>query len=80
MNYCEAGASRADAILGQVSKGISRAWEGITSLLDTGFLRDLMDSVSMLILKHPEKMQKKWNSSTKTTGKSICSPANSASQ
>lgn len=58
VNYCEAGATRVDAILGQVSKGISRAREGITSLLDTGFLRDLLDSVSMLILRHPEKMQK----------------------
>lgn len=58
VNYCEAGAMRAAAIFGQVSKGISRTREGITSLLDTGLLRDLLNSVSMLILRHPEKMQK----------------------
>jgi len=46
-------------MLGQVSKGISRALEGMTSLLDMGFLRDLLNSVSMLMLRHLERMQKK---------------------
>lgn len=72
-------AVRADAIFGQVSKGISRALEGMTSLLDMGFLRDLLNSVSMLMLKHLERMQKNGKGVQKQLKKMIHSLSNSAS-
>lgn len=70
---------RDDAILGRVSKGISRALEGMTSLLDIGFLRDLLNSVSMLMLKHLERMQKNGKTVQKQLKKVIHSLSNSAS-
>lgn len=58
----------ADAILGQVHKGIE---EGMMSLLDMGLLRDLLNSVSSAHAQTPRKDAKNWKSNTKTTALEI---------
>lgn len=58
----------ADAILGQVHKGIE---EGMMSLLDMGLLRDLLNSVSSAHAQTPRKDAENWKSNTKTTALEI---------